>query len=76
MALYKENKMSQPNNNNVLISSISGALFGAGIAGIFMASYFFIDQMIFNNTHKHAIFYLIVGAITIFASTEIKKVNK
>ncbi|KGJ88988.1 hypothetical protein [Colwellia psychrerythraea] len=68
--------MSQANNNKVLMSSVSGALFGAGIAGIFMASYFFIDQMVFNNAHDYAIFYLISGAIAIFASTEIKKVNK
>lgn len=68
--------MSQTNNNNVLMSSVSGALFGAGIAGIFMASYFFIDQVVFNQPHEDAIFYLIAGAIAIFASTEIKKVNK
>lgn len=67
--------MSQT-NNNVLMSSVSGALFGAGIVGIFMASYFFIDQIIFNNTHDNTIYYLVAGALAMFASTEIKKVNK
>jgi len=67
--------MSQ-NKNKTLMSSVSGALFGGGIAGIFMASYYFIDEMMFNNAHEYTIFYLIAGACAIFASTEIKKANK
>lgn len=76
MALCKESSMSQPNNNNTLMSSVSGALFGGGIAGVFMASYYFIDEMMFNNAHEYTIFYLIAGACAIYASNSIKKINK
>ena len=68
--------MSQPNNSNVIMSSASGGLFGAGIASVFMASYYFIDDMMFNNAHEYAVFYLIGGACAIYASNAIKKVNK
>jgi len=63
-------------SKNLLMSTVSGALFGGGIAGIFMASYYFIDEAIFNNPHDNIIFYLIAGACAIFASSEIKKLNQ
>ena len=74
--LYQESNMSQPSTNNTLMSSVSGALFGGGIAGVFMASYYFIDDVMFNNAHQYAVFYLITGACAIYASNSIKKVNK
>lgn len=64
-----------PKSSKLLMSSVSGALFGGGIAGIFMASYYFIDEAIFNNPHDNIIFYLIAGACAIFASSEIKKLK-
>ena len=63
-------------SKNLLMSTVSGALFGGGIAGVFMASYYFIDEAIFNNAHDNIIFYLIAGACAIFASSEIKKLNQ
>lgn len=76
MSENKQSHFAPLQSNKLLISSVSGALFGGGIASIFMSSYYFIDDVIFNTPHENILFYLVAGACAVFASSEIKKLNQ